>query len=259
MNRISAYLIALLFCLPVVSCSGNQGDEPDNPGQPETVWDKTRTVRILFISTLATGNPYNRSNYNTVANIASKSDGHILILDKTNVIYNGARVNTGAEIAVIAHRYPIFIPISKTATEYIGNSMFFKNTVPQMEQIVISEDCRMMQTSVEIGESLTANIATVSFDADSQVNAFADCIQSVQTTATLVTGTIKRSLVPLLESKMTTLVPEYRLEIMEHSDKNSEYCIYLLGTTKWKLRDFTEETIDNGSIKSFLLQAEILK
>lgn len=254
MKQINLYLIASFFCFLITGCSGNDNIEPE----PGTEWDKTRTAKVTFVSDLTGNNPYTTNNYNAVSLAIKGNDSHVIILDRANVTHGASRINPGANIAVSAERFPIFVPVSTTETEYRGSVVLYEKPVPEMEQTVVADACRMMPVGVEIKQGLTARTALLSFDSENQISASASLFRSAQTSSTLVTGTIRRNLVPVLESTTSTLTDgSYTLEIIENSDRNSEYVIYLFGSTKWKFRDFTEGSV-SGNIKSFLLQVEFL-
>lgn len=260
MSKISIYLLFLLFYSSIIACSGDDGTDPISPVQPDNEWDKTRTAKIVVISDLTNSSPYNVANYSIVANIAAKNDRHITILDKTNITFGTTRLNPGAKIAVLAERYPIFVPVSKTTTEYIGSTLLFNNTVPQMEQTIVIDACRMLPVTVEIKAGLTVKVATLSFNAESQINASAPLLKSSKASSTLIIGTIKRNLFPLLESKLSSVLTDgsYEVKALDNSNKNSEYCIYIFGSTKWKFREIIE-TVVNGNIKSYMVQVENIK
>ncbi|SCD20407.1 putative secreted protein [Proteiniphilum saccharofermentans] len=253
-KQINLYLIASFFCFLITGCSGNDNVEPE----PGTEWDKTRTARVTFVSDLTGNNPYTTNNYNAVSSAIKGNDSHVIILDRANVTYETPRINPGANIAVSAERFPIFVPVSTTETEYRGSVVLYEKPVPEMEQTVVADVCRMIPIAVEIKQGLTVRTALLSFDSENQISVSANLFRSAQTSSTLVTGTIRRNLVPTLESIISTLTDgSYTLEIIENSDRNSEYAIYLFGSMKWKFRDFTEGSV-SGNIKNFLLQVEFL-
>jgi len=256
-KQINIYLIALFFFGLITGCSGND-DIPSPDPESEEEWNKTRTAKITFVSDLTGNNPYTSDNYNTLGSAINGEDSHIVIVDRANVTHGSTRVNPGARIAVAADRYPIFVPISTTETAYRGSAVLYNKPVWEMEQTVVTDNCRMMPVAVEITQSLTGRTALLSFDSEEQISASANLFSAAQISSTLVTGTVRRSLTPALKSVTSTFSDgSYTLEIMDNSEKNSEYAIYLFGSTKWKFRDFTERSV-SGNIKFFQLQVEFL-
>lgn len=249
------YMLAILFSSFLFSCSKEDVNE-----EPGTSWNKTRTAKIMIVSALAEDNPYKAGNYEAVASMLAKTERNITILDKANVVYGTSMSNTGANIAVLAKQFPVFVPVSKSPAEYTGSSMFFVNTVPNMEQKVVFENCRMMQTETKIGNTLTVKIATLSFNAENQISPAVELLKSAVASSCLVTGTIKRGLIPTLESGISNKLAKetYTLNFMENTDSNSAYCIYVFGSVKWKYREMTETAVADN-IKGFMVQVEYLK
>lgn len=261
MNRMNIYSTVLFFCIFFMACSGSDDIKPENPEQPEKEWDKTRTAKIEFISDLTNKSPYTESNYSVVASfIASKNDRHITILDKANVMFEATRVNWGAKVAVLAEKYPVFVPVSKASTEYIGSSVLSVATVPQMEQIVVAKACRMLPMSVNIKQGLATKVALLSFNEESQINASVNLFKSAQATSIPVVGTVNRNLMPVLKTQLGIVLgaDSYNIDIVDNVNVNTEYCVYIFSPPKWKFRDFAETTI-SGNIKSLMLQVELLK
>lgn len=247
-------IIGLLLVLP--SCSKERVDSVDSGTEKE--WNKTRTAKITFVSNLSGNNPYNADNYDIVGENIKGGDSHIVILDRANVSYGIERTNPGAKIAVASGLFPIFVPISDTETAYEGSSVLFSETVSQMELTTVAEDCRMLPITLTINQGLTVKITLLSFDSENQINGSTKLFRSALTSSTLIVGTIQRSHVSKLESMLESSIEgAYSFEIVENAPNNSTYAIYLFGSGKWVLREFTESAV-TGGIKQFLIQAEYL-
>lgn len=252
------YLLLLLFPL-LYGCSGD-GTDPTVEPDPEPVWDKSRTVKVAFLSDLTGNNPFTVNSYPSVASFAKDDESHLLILDKANVRHAVPRMNPGAKIAVAAERVPLFVSIASSSDSYIGSMLLFKKPVQQMELISVHNDSRMIQNRVEIRPGLSMNVATASFIQAEQVTAAATLLKSSVEQSVLVTGTIRREHLPQLRAALSASMQEssYELTVAENSNSNSTYCIYILGSKKWKYRNTTESTVQ-GTIKSVLLEVEYLK
>lgn len=76
----------------------------------------------------------------------------------------------------------------------------------------------------------------------------------------VVVGTIKRSLMSSFESTAKTILASspYSLTEIKNKDNTTDYCIFLLSSDKWKLREMNEKHIA-GNINSYQLQVEFLK
>lgn len=256
-KRVKADMMPVLICfifLIISGCSSNEDPVPE----PDKEWDKTRTIKVMFVSNLSDLNPYSNDNYDEVSSYIKASDSHITILDKANVTHAPQRNNPGNKIAVLAGRFPLFVPISTTNSEYMGSSVLFDGPVHEMEQRSVADECRMMPITVDIKQGLTVRTALLSFDAQNQISASGNLFNSAQALSTLITGTVSRNLIPTLQSITSTLPSEsYSLEIIENSDKKSKNVIYLFGSSKWKFRNVTEENVDQN-LKSFLIEVEFL-
>lgn len=257
MNNRFRHLTFFLF-LSFIACSGNiPGDSPEIP---EPVWDKSRTVSVALLSDLSGNNPFTVAGYATVAAWIKKDESHLLILDKANVRFVHPRHHTGAKLAVQAERFPIFVPISETSDSYIGSTLLFRKTVPQMELTPGNGVCRFMQTTIEIKPGLSVNMNVASFNQSDQLTAALPLLKKAVEQSTLVIGSIKREDLTLLQSALSSTMPEvsFELTVAENSHAASSHCIYLLGSKKWKFRKLTETGIQN-TLKGFLLEVEYLK
>lgn len=251
----------LLFLLPLLwGCSGNEPGDPAVKPDPEPVWDKSRTVKISFLSDLSGNNPFTVSSYPAVASFVKEDESHLLILDKANVRHASPRLNPGARIAVLAMRIPLFVPTSFSDDSYTGSMLLLRKPVQQMELAKVTDDNRLMQTSVDIRPGLGTNVAIVSFSQVEQVTAASALLKSAIEQSVLVTGTIRRDHLPQLRSTLSATLQEstYELTVAENSNNNSTLCIIILGSKKWKFRKLTEISVQNN-IKSSLLEVEYLK
>lgn len=257
MNSRFRHLIFSLL-LSSIACSGdNPGDSPEIP---EPVWDKSRTVSVAFLSDLSGNNPFTVTSYATVAAWIKKDESHLLVLDKANVRYTPPRFHTGAKVAVQAERFPIFVASSVSSENYIGSTLLFRKTVPQMELTPVNEECRFMRTAVEIKPGLSVDIMVASCTQSEQITAALPLLKKAVEQSTLVIGSIKREDLTLLQSALSSTMPEvsFELTVAENSHAASSHCIYLLGSKKWKFRKLTETGIQN-TLKGFLLEVEYLK
>ena len=257
MNNTIRHLTYALFAI-FIGCSGDIPD--DSPETPEPVWDKTRTVKVSVLSDLTGNNPFTVSGYSTVAAWAKNDESHLLILDKANVRFAPPRLHSGAKLAVLAERFPIFVPTSITADSYIGSTLFFRKPVPQMELITVTDECRLMQIPVEIRPGLNISILVASFNHSSQITGALPQLKKAVEQSVLVIGTLKREDLSMFQSALTATVPENNIELTmaENNQAASSYCLYTLSSKKWKFRKLTETGVQNA-LKSFLLEVECLK
>jgi hypothetical protein len=249
------YAICLVF---LIGCSGDTPD--DSPKTPEPAWDKTRTVKVTIISDLTGNNPFTVSRYSTVAGWTKKDESHLLILDKANVRYASPRLNTGAKLAVLAEKFPIFVPTSVTTDSYVGSTLFFQKPVPQMELIAVTDECRLIQTPTEIRPGLNVNIVVASFNHSSQITGALPQLKKAVEQSVLVIGTMRREDLSMFRSALSVTIPDnnFEMTLVENNQATSSHCLYTLSSKKWKFRKLTENEVQN-SLKSFLLEVEYLK
>jgi len=260
MNRKGIYSILFIFFSVLLSCSGDGPGDPSTDPDPDPVWDKSRTIKVSFLSEFTGNNPFTVNSYPSVASFAKDDESHLLILDKASVRHTAPRMNPGAKIAVLAERVPLFVTTNATSDNYIGSVLLTKKPLQQMELTPVTDDCRLMQTRVEIRPGLSMNVAIASFNQAEQVTAASTLLKSKVEQSILVTGTIRRDHLSQLRSALSSGLQEnsYQLTIAENSNSNSAYCIYILGPKKWKYRNTTETTVQ-GTIKKVLLEVEYLK
>lgn len=241
-----------------IGCSGDIPD--DSPETPEPAWDKTRTVKISVLSDLTGNNPYTVSNYSTVAAWTKNDESHLLILDKANVRYAPPRLHPGAKLAVMAERFPIFVPTSITVENYIGSTLLFRKPVPQMELITVTDECRLMQTPAEIRPGLNVNILVASFNHSRQITGSLPHLKKAVEQSVLVIGTMRREDLSMFRSALSETIGDsnFELTLAENNQSTSSYCLYTLSSKKWKFRNLTETEIQHA-LKSFLLEVEYLK
>jgi hypothetical protein len=257
-NNAMRHLIYAIFLAFFIGCSEDIPD--DSPETAEPVWDKTRTVKVCILSDLTGNNPFTVSGYSTVAAWAKKDESHLLILDKANVRFAPPRLHTGAKLAVLAERFPIFVPTSVTTDSYVGSTLLFRKPVTQMEMITVTDECRLMQTPTEIRPGLNVNISVSSFNHSSQITAALPQLKKAVEQSILVIGIMRRADLRMFQSALSETIQDnnFELTLPENNQATSSYCLYTLSSKKWKLRKLTETEVQNA-LKSFLLEVEYLK
>jgi len=246
------------------SCSGSDDDGDgggNGGGNTDAPWDKNRTAKVLVISNLAEGNLFTGTDYSAVANAVKSAGQTVTLLDRTNVSFTANTMsNPGVNVASLSAFVPVFVPIDKGSTSYTGSTVLFDHTIASLEQRKVSENCWLMRKEVNFTSSLKMNFTTVSFNSEAQLDAGVTAIKASLGTSSLVVGVVKRSLASSFQSKVTSSFANggYMMEMVKNADTGSAYCIYVIGSSKWKFRELTEAGV-SGSIKSFLLQVEYLK
>lgn len=256
-------LIGILLSSLLFACSSDNGDDGGDSGGggKDDVWDKSRTTKVLVISDLSAGNLFPNANYSSVVNKIKATEQNAILLTNTNVSFSATEMlNPAAKVAHQSLYMPYFVPRGKTGSEYLGNTILLGQALNDMQQTVLTADCWMFQAEIPFTSSLKMRFSSATFSSDDQIAAAVSSIKNNLFVSTLVVGTVKRSLSSKLESSLSTALTKdsYMLNIIDNANKSSEYCIYILGSSKWKLRDMSETAI-SGDIKSFLIQIELLK
>ena len=129
-----------------------------------------------------------------------------------------------------------------------------------MELTQITEDCRLMKTRIELRPGLSMNVATLSFNKEEQIKLASQVLKKEIEQSVLITGTIRRDQLSIFEVTISGILQEglYNLDIFENSNRDSIYCVYVIGSRKWKFRNGIETSVQNN-IKSILLEVEYLK
>ncbi|MFV0538322.1 MAG: hypothetical protein ACK5M3_13280 [Dysgonomonas sp.] len=258
--NLKSILFTLGLCL-FFSCSGDDDNGSGNTPDPEAPWDKNRTAKVLVVSNLSEGNLFSGTDYTSVVNGLKSTEHHISLLDKSNVNFTETSMtNPGINVAYQSGKIPLFVPISKSTSVYTGSTVLFDKPITSLDQVIASDYCWLMKQDVNFTTSLRMNFVTISFNAESQLEAGAAALTSALNVQALAIGVVKRSLAPSLESKLSSVLTagNYTLELVGNADTGSAYCIYVLASKKWKFRELTETTL-TGNIKNFLIQVEYLK
>ncbi|KUK76944.1 MAG: hypothetical protein XD92_0989, partial [Proteiniphilum acetatigenes] len=129
-----------------------------------------------------------------------------------------------------------------------------------MELIRVTDECRLMQTPAEIRPGLNVNILVASFNHSSQITGALPHLKKAVEQSVLVIGTMRREDFSMFRSALSETIPDnnFELTLAENNQVTSSYCLYILGSKKWKFRNLTETGIQNA-LKSFLLEVEYLQ
>ncbi|MBK5720004.1 hypothetical protein JGH11_03875 [Dysgonomonas sp. Marseille-P4677] len=255
-------LIGILLSSLLFACSSDNGDDGNNGGGgKDDIWDKSRTAKVLIISDLSAESLFPNSNYTPVVNAIKAKEQNAILLNNTNVSFSETEmINPAVKVAHQSLYMPYFVPYGRADNEYLGNTILFGQALDEMEQTILTTDCWMFQAEIAFTSSLKMRFLSASINSDDQITPAVSFLKNNLFVSTLVVGTVKRSVLSKLESSLSTTLTKdsYMLDIIDNTGKSSEYCIYVLGSSKWKLRDVTESVV-SGDIKSFLIQIELLK
>jgi len=261
MNRIANHIFSSLLYLLIASCGSDVPSHTDEKDDPSAVWDKSRTVGITLYSDLSGNNPFTVSAYNETASALKKDGSHLQVLDKANVRFADPRTHPGVRIALLAERFPIFVSTSVTNEHFVGSVQLFRKTVPQMELVPVTEECRLMKTAVEIRPGLKTEVMLASFDQTQQFTSSLPELKKAVDQSVLIIGTLRRDQLSQFRNVLSNgglSEANSELTVVENSNGNTPYCIYLLGSKRWKFRKMTESNLQ-GTIRCFLLETEYLK
>lgn len=101
---------------------------------------------------------------------------------------------------------------------------------------------------------------SVSLNSEDLIAPAVDVFKKKVNEQTVLVGTVKRALLPNLESEITSNLTSdtYSFVEVENRNRDSEYCIFVLTSHKWAFRGVTETSV-SGDLHCFQLQIESLK
>ena len=102
--------------------------------------------------------------------------------------------------------------------------------------------------------------SSVSLNSEDLIAPAVDVFKKKVNEQTVLVGTVKRALLPNLESAITSNLTSdtYSFVEVENRNRDSEYCIFVLTSHKWAFRGVTETSV-SGDLHCFQLQIESLK
>ena len=170
--------------------------------------------------------------------------------------------NTGTETARESKKVPVFVPVSYSNGEkkIIGSTVLFPSTISEMTQYVVKNDCRYLETKTEAVNGIDMLFCSVSLNSEDLIAPAVDVFKKKVNEQTVLVGTVKRALLPNLESAITSNLTSdtYSFVEVENRNRDSEYCIFVLTSHKWAFRGVTETSV-SGDLHCFQLQIESLK
>lgn len=257
----SNYLYLLFIC--VISCLFVSCSDEDNKGENIPEWNRFRTTNVLVYAHLSEQNLFSSCSYKEVASSIRNTVHSVALLDRTNAVYGQtAIINTGTETARESKKVPVFVPVSYSDGEkkIIGSTVLFPSTISEMTQYVVKNDCRYLETKTEAVNGIDMLFCSVSLNSEDLIAPAVDVFKKKVNEQTVLVGTVKRALLPNLESAITSNLTSdtYSFVEVENRNRDSEYCIFVLTSHKWAFRGVTETSV-SGDLHCFQLQIESLK
>lgn len=256
-NYINLLFISLLSCF-FVSCS-----DDDNRGEDIPEWNRFRTTDVLVYAHLSEQNLFSSCNYEEVATSIRNTSHAVAVLDRTNAVYGQtAVINTGVETARESKRIPVFVPIDYNSGEQklTGSTILLPTTISEVTQYVVKDDCRLLETKTEAVKGIDMFFCSLSLTSEDLIAPAVEVCKENLKEQTVLVGTVKRTLLPTLESAISSsFAPDsYAFMEVENRKEDSEYCIFVLTSHKWALRGVIETGV-SGDLHCFQLQIESLK
>ena len=239
----SNYLYLLFIC--VISCLFVSCSDEDNKGEEIPEWNRFRTTNVLVYAHLSEQNLFSSCSYKEVASSIRNTVHSVALLDRTNAVYGQtAIINTGTETARESKKVPVFVPVSYSNGEkkIIGSTVLFPST------------------KTEAVNGIDMLFCSVSLNSEDLIAPAVDVFKKKVNEQTVLVGTVKRALLPNLESAITSNLTSdtYSFVEVENRNRDSEYCIFVLTSHKWAFRGVTETSV-SGDLHCFQLQIESLK
>jgi hypothetical protein len=236
------------------------------------VWPLENFVtQVHFVSKLtdaamgATEADYTAVNNYFTATLASKNDLWLGIIDRTDVVYNGAnQVNPVLKGALDSRHWTYFAFNKITggnnqAGTFEGSTMFVNAPVITSTAYKVANDCYisgpMLNLKGKRGNdtliSFDVLFRTIRIDKPEHLTAFggSDGVFSklkLERINFLMIGTVKKSLIDQFHSTMSNTNEAFKLAIVEGTE-NKDYAIFILGEEHfWKYAGASSVSLGNG-------------
>lgn len=255
-KRIEFVFFVLTACL-LSSC----GKDTPAEKEPEDIWDKNRTTNIMVFSSLSGDNVLSDMNYaSDIGKSINATSSSVVLIDRANVSFaQEPQTHPAAVIAANTKKVPVFVPIKYEENRYIGNTVLLNHSFMQMSLQIVAEHCCFLGIDTQATSVIPMKFGTVSFTESGQLDEGVKILQSALSNSMITVGIVRRSLLSELQSKISgTITSGHVFEVVRNTDQTSAYCIYLLASGKWKLRETSESTL-SGNINCFQLQVEFLR
>lgn len=258
MKSVYKYLLFSLVFALFLSCSDDNKELVD-----EDYWNRFRTTDIVVYSHLSDMNLFATADIKEVTNSIRNTSHSVAILDRSNALYGSTSlVNTGVEVASGAQKVPVFVPGAYHMAEkkIIGNTVLLPTTISSLVQHSVKDYCKYLEIDVNAYKQEKMKFSTVTLVSEDLIAPMLQVFKDNVQKESVVVGTIKRSLMSSFESTAKTILAStpYSLTEIKNKDNATDYCIFLLSSDKWKLREMNEKHIA-GNINSYQLQVEFLK
>ena len=101
---------------------------------------------------------------------------------------------------------PVFVPVSYSNGEkkIIGSTVLFPSTISEMTQYVVKNDCRYLETKTEAVNGVDMLFCSVSLNSEDLIAPAVNVFKKKVNEQTVLVGTVKRALLPNLESAITS-------------------------------------------------------
>lgn len=258
MKSIYKYLLFSIVLSLFLSCSDDDKDPKD-----DDFWNRFKTTEILVYSNLSDQNLFATTDYKQILSSVRNTNHSVVVLDRSNVLYaNASMVNTGVEVARELQKTPVFVPGAYDAAEkkMEGNTVLLPTTISTLVQYPIKDYCKFLEIDVNAFKQEKMKFSSVTLNDESLIVPMLQLFKDKSKDESIVVGSIKRSLLSKLEAAAQTALASkpYSFTEIKNKDNASHYCLFLLTSDKWKLREMDEKHTA-GNIYSYQLQVELLK
>ena len=205
-----------------------------------------------------------KDHFNAATNIDESrlNDVSRVVESYSGIMIPANKPIVGTETARESKKVPVFVPVSYSNGEkkIIGSTVLFPSTISEMTQYVVKNDCRYLETKTEAVNGIDMLFCSVSLNSEDLIAPAVDVFKKKVNEQTVLVGTVKRALLPNLESAITSNLTSdtYSFVEVENRNRDSEYCIFVLTSHKWAFRGVTETSV-SGDLHCFQLQIESLK
>lgn len=248
--------VPLLLACMLLACSKgsdspDNGEQSQNPPTEQQVWNKNKTIKINYFSSLD-GKTIESPDATKLIDYINKNvgkDGMSLVDGVSVPVSRGEEVNLVSKIAFETATFPSFVVRNIDDTKMEGTCLLVNHKIDSEEAFALSDQNYLKYTfckGVSIQDATIAidvPLATVSYRNKEEIQSSANQMRilSQNKHMALVVGTVGKTLWNDLE-KMSKDIPNYTLTKV--NEVNS-YILFILAPKTWVLRDTKINSIVN--------------
>jgi hypothetical protein len=252
MRKINILILLAVSFSVFVSCGKEDDSPPDLPDG-----GRNETFPIQIYSRLNNGPLFHTDDFAAVTGRIRASQNYLTILHRVDAVYNSSQMqNPTVSIAEQTVKIPAFAWNRYSGTRVEGSGILVGQTIGEMRNTPISDGCSYFSLPLIANGSVNMNLASITFENENQLAAGVATIKEKMDGKTVLLGVAAKT----LQNKLKSAFPEenYRVEIIESKDGNTNRIIFVTTSLKWVVREHLETAVGTDGIFCFDLKIEKL-